>query len=157
MAAEGRHPMNVTRRSTKPGTTSKPAHLALRPGTIEKVFTECVMCLGEVVVLDGTDILPDSFRVRCHDLHGPLPEIGIKDSGDTFLDKDRLANAACKLISIVRLRGDMVCFMAGGRFLPPTTLDGTAVVGMIKGRETWMADGKGFFEAYHRLHDKVLG
>lgn len=69
----------------------KDRSLTLHPATIEKTFTDCVMDLKEVIVLDGIDILADStgFRVRSHDLHSPLPEIVVKDSGDTFLDKDR--------------------------------------------------------------------
>ncbi len=67
--------MSVTRsRNTKPTAGRKPRYVTLRPGTIEKVFTDCVMDLKKVVVLDGIDILPDGFRVRRHDLHGPLPE-----------------------------------------------------------------------------------
>ncbi len=150
--------MTTARRmKTKPVTAPKPIHLALRPATIEKVFTECVMDLKEVVVPDGIDIQPDGFRVRCHDLHGPLSEIVIKNSSDTFLDKDRLANATCKLISIVGLREQMIRFVAGGKFLPPTILDRRAIVGMIKGRETWIAEGKDFLAAYHKLHDKTVG
>ncbi len=81
----------------------------------------------------------------------------IENSGDTFLDKDRLSIAACKLISIVGLLEEMIRCVPGGRFLPPITLDGKAIVGMIKGRETWMAEGVDFLAAYHELHDKVVG
>ncbi len=132
-------------------------YLALGPGTIENVLTDCVMDLKEVVVLDGIDILPHGFRVPSHDLHGPLPVIVVENSGDTLLDKDQLSIAACKLISIVGLREEMIGFVAGGRFLPPTTMDGKAIVGMIKGRETWMAEGKDFLGAFHKLHDDIVG
>ncbi len=115
------------------------------------------MDLKEVVVLDGINILPHGFRVRSHDLHGQLPEIVIDNSGDTFLDKDRLGIAACKLISIVGLREEMIRCVPGGRFLPPTTMDGKAIVGMIKGRRTWVAEGRDCLEAYHELHYKVVG
>ena len=99
----------------------KARHLALHPATIEKTFTDAVMDLKEVIVLDGIDILPDKsgFRVRCHDLHGLLPEIVVKDSGDTFQDKDRLGNQACKLIAIVRLRDEMARFLPGCKLLRP--------------------------------------
>lgn len=98
-------------------------HLTLRPETIEKVFTDCLMDLGHVIVPDGIDILPDKscFRVRSHDLHGPLPEIVIEDSGNTFADKERLGTEACKLIAIVRLRDQMTRWLPGGKFLLPTT------------------------------------
>jgi len=84
----------------------KARYLALHPTTIERIFADCVMDLKEDIVLDGIEILPDNcgFRVRSHDLYGPLPDIRIKDSGDTFQDKDRLSKAACKLVAIVRLR-----------------------------------------------------
>jgi hypothetical protein len=32
-----------------------------RPGTIERVFTGCMMDLKQIPVLDGIEILPDSF------------------------------------------------------------------------------------------------
>jgi len=48
---------------------TEPCRLALHPVTIEKVFTDCVMDLKRILVLDGIDILPDGFRIGCHDLH----------------------------------------------------------------------------------------
>ena len=71
-------------------------HLTLHPVTIEKTFTDCVMDLWEVIVLDSIDILPDNsgFRVSSHDLRGALPEIVVKDSDNTFQDrwKSKLKN-----------------------------------------------------------------
>ncbi len=100
--------METTRHHYNPRSI-KTGYLALRPEAIEKTFTDAVMDLKKVVVLDGIDILPDDsgFRIRSHDLHGPLPEIVIEDSGDTFQDKDRLSREACKLVAIVRLRDQM--------------------------------------------------
>ena len=37
-----------------------PTNLALHPFTIEKTFTDCVMDLKQVIVLDGIDILPNN-------------------------------------------------------------------------------------------------
>lgn len=59
-------------------------------GTIEKTFTDCVMDVKEVVVLDGIEILASDhgYRLRSHDMHGPLPEIVVRSSGDSFRDKE---------------------------------------------------------------------
>ena len=111
-------------------TTIKPNYQVLRPGSIEKVFTDCVMDLRRIAVLDGIDILPNGFRIHCHDLHGPLPEIVIKNSGDAFQDKDRLGKEVCKLLAIVRLRDEMVRLLPGSELLPPTRMDDRAVVGL---------------------------
>ena len=134
-------------------------YLALHPVTIERTFTDCVMDLKEVIVLDGIDILPDStgFRVRSHDLHGPLPEIVIQDSGDTFQDKANLGREACKLVAIVRLRDQMRRWLRGGRFLPPTWAGDQATVGFKLGRKAWLAEGNDFLAAYHELHRQVVG
>jgi hypothetical protein len=123
---------------------SRASYLALHPVTIERTFTDCVMDLKEVIVLDGIDILPDStgFRIRCHDLHGPLPEIVIEDSGDTFQDKDQLGREACKLVVIVRLRDQMRRWLNGGKYLPPTRVGDNATVGFKVGPRTWLAEGK---------------
>jgi hypothetical protein len=134
-------------------------YLTLRPETIEKTISDCVMDLKEVIVLDGIDILPDNsgFRVRCHDLHGPLPEIVVKDSGDTFVDKDRLGREACKLVAISRLRDRMTRWLSGGKFLPPTTVDNHATVGFKVGPKTWIVEGDDFITPYHDLHEQVVG
>ncbi len=96
-------------KASAPPPRIKSRHGTLRPETIEKTFIEAVMDLKEVIVLDGIDILNNDsgFRVRAHDICGPLPEIVIEDSGDTFQDKDRLSREACKLVAIVRLRDQM--------------------------------------------------
>jgi hypothetical protein len=137
----------------------KTSYLTLRPKTIEKVFADCVMDLKEVIVLDSIDILSDStgFRIRCHDLYGPLPEILVKDSGNSLQDKDQIANQACKLVSIVRLRNQMTRWLAGGKFLPPTKMDSRAMVGFRAGSKTWLAEGKDSLAAYHELHRQVVG
>jgi hypothetical protein len=137
----------------------KARHLALHPATIETTFIQCVMDLKEVIVLDGVDILADNsgFRVRCHDLYGQLPEMVVKDSGDTFQDKDGLGNEVCKLVAIVRLRDEMVRWLAGGTFLPPTTVDNRATVGFKVGPKTWLAEGDDYITAYHDLHKQVVG
>lgn len=134
-------------------------HLALHPVTIERTFTDCIMDLSELIVLDGIDILPDStgFRVRSHDLHGPLPEIVIQDSGDTLQDKDQLGRETCKLVVIVRLRDQMRRWLNGGRFLPLTRVGDNATVGFKVGRKTWLAEGVDFLAAYHELHRQVVG
>ena len=138
---------------------SRARYLALHPVTIERTFTDCVMDLKEVIVLDGIDILPDSsgFRVRSHDLYGQLPDMVVKDSGDTFLDKDRLGNETCKLVAIVRLRDEMVRWLAGGKFLQPTTMDNRSTVGFKVGPKTWLAEGEDYLAAYHELHKQVVG
>lgn len=62
--------------------------------TIEKIFVETVFDLQHIIVLDRIDIQPGNncFCLQSHDLHGPLPEIVLTNSGDTFNDKDVLAN-----------------------------------------------------------------
>jgi hypothetical protein len=134
-----------------------PAYLALRPSTIEKVFTDCVIDLREILVLDGIDILPDGFRIRCHDLHGQLPMISMINSGDPFRDKDRLGNEVCKLIAIVILRNEMIRCLLGSEFMLPTTLDGKAVVGLQAEPLIWLTEGETFLSAYHDLRRQVVG
>ena len=126
---------------------------------MEKTFTDSLMDLQEVIVLDGIDILPDStgFRVRSHDLHGPLPQIVVVDSGDAFQDKDQLGREACKLIAIVRMRDQMTRWLPGGKFLPPTIAETRATVGFKVGRKAWIAEGDDFITAYHKLHAQVVG
>ena len=117
------------------------------------------MDLEEVIGLDGIDILPDSsgFRVPSHDLRGQLPEKVVKESGYIVLDETGLGNEACRLAAIVRLRDQMVRWLAGGAFLPPTIVDNRATVGFKVGRRTWLSEGEDFLAAYHDLHKQVVG
>ncbi len=133
--------------------------LALNPATIEKTLTECVMDLKEVIVLDGIEILPDysGFRLRRHDLHGPLPEIVVENSGDTLVDKDRLRNRACWLMAMVELRAELARFLPGCKLVPPTSMDGRAIMVLRAGPRSWLAEGEDFLGTYHQLHKKVVG
>lgn len=137
----------------------KSSFMALHPMTIESVFTEAVMDLKRVIVLDGIDILPDKsgFRIRSHDLHGQLPQILIKDSGDTFQDKERVGIETCKLTAIAGLRDQMWRGIRGGRFLPPTRIGDSAIVGFRARPYNWLAEGRDFLKAYHELHQKMFG
>jgi len=121
---------------------NKPSYVALYPGTIEKTFTDAVIDLKGVIVLDGIDILPDEsgFRVRSDDFHGQLPEIVIHDSGNTMEDKESLSREACKLIAIVGLRKEMRRLMRGGKLLLLTKLGDRATVGFKVGRWSWLAE-----------------
>jgi hypothetical protein len=138
-------------------TAIKPMDRALRPRGIEKVFTECVIDLGRILIFDGNDILPNGFRVRCHDLHGKLPEITVKDSGDIFQDKNQLAIKICKIIPMVKLRDEMARFLPGGKILPPTSISGIAIAGFQARPRTWIGEGDGYLQAYHALHQQVVG
>jgi hypothetical protein len=51
----------------------------------------------------------------------------------------------------------MRTWLRGGKFLPPTKLDGRAVVGFHVGGKTWIADGNNFVAAYYSLHARVVG
>lgn len=135
-----------------PNTT----HWRLKSRQIEKVFNDCVYDLGRILVLDGIDMIPNEFRIRSHDLHGQLPALAIKNSGDTLQDKDRLSNEICKLIAIVKLRDEMVRFLPGSKLLPPTRMDGKAIAGLQAKPKTWIAEGENFIDAYHELYSKVL-
>ena len=47
--------------------------------------------------------------------------------------------------------------MQGRRFLPPILLGDTVAVGFRVGRRAWLAEGKNFLTAYHKLHEQVVG
>ena len=115
------------------------------------------MDLEEVIGLDGIDILPDSsgFRVPSHDLRGQLPEKVVKESGYIVLDETGLGNEACRLAAIVRLRDQMVRWLAGGAFLPPTGVGNQATVGFRVGTRTRLAEVQDFLAAHHKLHEEV--
>jgi hypothetical protein len=136
---------------------STASYLALKPGAIEKVFIDCAMDWKQILVLDGIDMLLNGFRIRSHDLHGQLPEITMKNSGDIFRDKNALGDEVCKLIAIVRLRDEMVRFQLGRKLLAPTSVDGKAIAGLQAKPLIWLGESADFLAAYHDLRRQVVG
>src|SRR5438552_14838760 len=59
----------------------------LSSSEIEKEFLLAAIHLKQIVVLDGIERVgePPGFRIRSHDLHGPLPEVVVRDTGCRFL------------------------------------------------------------------------
>ena len=85
------------------------------------------------------------------------PRDSNENSEDTLQDKDRLGNETCTLIAIVKLRDQMIRFLPGCKFLPPTRMDGKAVAGLQAKPLTWIAEGGDFLTAYQELHKQVVG
>jgi hypothetical protein len=126
---------------------------------IEKVFTQAVIDLHAIIVIDAIEILSagDGLRIRSHDLHGPLPELIIGHEKDSIETLDRVRNRACWLTAISGIRKDLRRLLPGCRMLPATWLDGSAVVGLIIEPRTFLAQGNDFLEAYHKLRVRVIG
>jgi hypothetical protein len=126
---------------------------------LEKAFTQTVIDLQRIIVLDEIQILPDDtgFRIRCHDRHGPLPELLIGQGENRIEVLDRVRNRACWLYAIVGIRRDLKRYLPGCRLLPATTIDGKAVVGLKSGPLTFLEDGEDFLAAYHMLRERVFG
>ena len=118
----------------------------LHPATVEKTFTDCVMDVKEVVVLDGIEILAGDhvYRVCSHDMHGPLPAIVVRSSGDSLKDKETLRKETSKLIAIVRLRDELLRLLPDAELLPPTSVGAAVLVGLKVWVEDLAGGGKGF-------------
>jgi len=82
--------------------------------------------------------LPE-FRIVSHDLHGPLPEIVVRDTGDRRAILDEISREAAKLNASARHREELAAMYPVCRFLPHAILDdGGVVVGMQVGeRRSW--------------------
>ena len=129
----------------------------LQSPEIERIFFQTVLDLKQILVLDRIDFLPQGYRMHCHDLYGPLPEILINHSGDTFLDKERLGYQVCKLTAIAKLRESMRRCLPGGKFLLPTRMDSRVIVGFRVGPKACLAEGDDFIQAYQNLHEEIVG
>ena len=116
----------------------------------------CLLCS----VLDGVDPLHDQqrYRVRSHDLYGPLPTIEIEDTGDRLKVVDDIHREAAKLSAIHGLRKELVEMFEDATFLEPTLVDEMAVVGISygNGEYTTMAEGTSFLDAYDELRERVI-
>ncbi len=129
----------------------------LRPQDVEKVFTQAVIDLKEILVLGGIDQIPHppGFRIRCHDLYGPLPDAVVADKGERVEILDKVSIEAAKLLAIVDSRKRIERFFPRCQFLSPTSTDDRKVVGVRIGSRTTLAVAETFWEAYHELEAKV--
>lgn len=127
--------------------------LRLRLPEIEKVFTQFAIDLKEILVLDGIDKLEDpiGFRIRSHDLYGPLPDIVIEDTCDRYPVLDKLTRETAKLFAMVRDRQDLRGIFRGCVFLLPTSTDRGSLVGIRFRGKTVLAEAPSHWEAYHEL------
>ena len=130
----------------------------LRIPEIEKVFTQFAIDWQEIVVLDGIDQLEDPirFRIRNHDLYGPLPDIVIEDTCDRYPVLSSITFETAKLIAIVRDRHDLRGIFRGCVFLMPTSTDKGSLVGIRFRGKTVLAEAPSHWEAYHELVRKAV-
>jgi len=85
------------------------------------------------------------------------PASSAQRCGDTFQDKDRIGRETYKLLAIVDLRDQILTWLPGSRFLPPTSIDTKAVVGLHSRPKTWIAAGNDIIEAYCKLDGQTVG
>src|SRR5436309_909954 len=97
-----------------------PWPMYISASTIEKEFLLAAIHLKQIVVLDGIERVaePPGCRIRSHDLHGPLPEIVVRDMGDRTEILDEVSREAAKLNAVARHRGDLAAMYRGCEFLP---------------------------------------
>lgn len=84
--------------------------MKLRTPEIEKAFVQVTIDLKRILVLDGIDQReqPPGFRIRSHDLYGPLPEIIIEETRDRYQVLDDIQRETAKLCAMIRVRDDLV-------------------------------------------------
>src|SRR5437867_6606467 len=74
----------------------------LSSSEIEKEFVLAAVHLKQIVVLDEIERVaePPGFRIRSHDLHGPLPDVVVSDTGDRTAILEKVSTEAAKLNAI---------------------------------------------------------
>ena len=110
--------------------------------------------IGKVSV--AKDPEPPGFRIVSHDLHRPLPEIVVRDTGDRMAILDEISREAATLNAIARHREELAAMYPSCRFLPHKILDSGVVVGMQVERRTLLAEAPTFWQAYGKLRRSAL-
>jgi hypothetical protein len=124
---------------------------------LENLFVGIATALRVALVLDGIDELPEScgYRIRSHDLYGPLPDIEIEYNGDREQVLDWVSLETARLGAIVRLRCDLATQVNDCEFIIPTSLGKLTVVGIRIGGRTILAKGRNPFQAYQKLNRHI--
>jgi hypothetical protein len=128
----------------------------LRVTEIGKTFVQTVIDLKEILVPDGIDQPEDGFRIRSHDLYGPLPDILIKDTGDRYPVIEKIQRETAKLCAMVRVRDDLAAIFPGCDFLLPMQMETAAAVGLRFNGNTVLAEDRTNWEAYHKLVEEAV-
>jgi len=123
---------------------------------IERTFDLVVTDLHKILIFDGIDHLEAGFRIRSHDLYGPLPEILIADTGDRLSVLDQIQCETAKLCAIVRVRDDLAAMFPGCEFFLPMKIDTGSVVGLRFDGRTVLAEDRTNWEAYHQLMEEAV-
>ena len=132
--------------------------LWLRLREVENAFLQVAIDVKEILVLDGVDQAdhPRRFRIRCHDLHGPLPDAVVEDTGERYPVLEHITREAAKRTAAARIRHQLAEMLPGCEFLLPTPTEKGALVGIRFGENTVIAEGPTFWEAYHHLTGKTI-
>lgn len=124
---------------------------------VEDLFVGIAAALLVNIILDGIDELPEGcgYRIRSHDLYGPLPEIEIEYKGDREQILDRISLEIARLGAINRLRYELAAQVSNCEFISATPSDKITVVGIRSGGRTILARGRDLCQAYQRLNRKL--
>jgi hypothetical protein len=78
----------------------------LHPAEVEKALVQTVIDLHAIIVIDGIDKLesPPGFRIGSHDLHGPLPDVIVYDSGARYRLLEQIGRETAKIYPILQNR-----------------------------------------------------
>lgn len=129
----------------------------LSKSEVEDLFVGIAAALLVKIILDGIDELPEEcgYRIRSHDLYGPLPDIEIEYKGDREQILDRISLEIARLGAINRLRYELAAQVSNCEFIIPTPSDKLMVVGIRTGGRTILAKGRDPCQAYQRLNRKL--
>ena len=141
-----------------PQTDPAQSRLWLRLREVEHAFLQVAADVKEILMLDGIDQAdnPRRFRIRSHDLHGPLPDAVVEDTGERYPVLDHISREAAKRTAAARIRHKLAEMNPGCEFLLPTSTDKGMLVGIRFGEKTVIAEGPTFWEAYHNLQGKAI-
>ncbi len=89
---------------------------------IEQAFLQTNDDLHTIVVLDAIEELDgeSGFRIRSHDLYGPLPHLSIEGQKDRHVVLKKVRRAACRLAAIVYIRDELARHTGLSFFHHPT-------------------------------------
>ena len=123
---------------------------------VEDAFMRIAVDVQSLISLDGIDELPgqNGFRIRIHDLYGPLPDVQVQDLDDGSPVLEQIETEAAKRYVVARIRQNILQKCPEGRFLSPICTD-KVYVGINLGGDPVMASGRDFLDAYDKLRSQV--
>ncbi len=117
---------------------------------VEEEFIQTAIDLNAAIILDGVYLISETgaFRIRSHDLFGPLPDVLVPEYADPCYTLGHVRHAVCKLAAIVHIHHELAGMKSAVPLRRTMVVPGSAAVSST--------EIDALLEGYRRLRKQMI-